>query len=325
MLGRMSRAVSLVSCVVALSAFGCDDLTGGGSSDRPDGASGSGDEPLFEVAPDTSTCEPGVLSSELKHHVLVSLNALRARHGLLPVRYEPGHDEAVQAAALLFVANARLSHDPSPSAHCYSEDARRGAAASNSILTAGSEVGDVTDPARYLGEWMIDRGVAGLGHRRLLLDPFLEHVAFGMVQGEPLVDDIPYRPVMGAALLVVNEEQPSLLLTDLELVAYPYEDYPAELFALDAALSFSVFASPFGYAPNREVSYERAAIEVRAGGTALPVHSISASTTPEGLPNVVQWRVDGLEHGVRYDVSIDGVVVAGETRSYEYGFTVVNE
>ncbi len=318
---RPRRVPFLLVAILVL--WGCENPFETGGRDRPDGAASVPRDELFDVPPDTSTCEPGVLSAEFKARVLAYLNEVRELHGLPRLRYDWEDDELVQAAALIFVANARLSHNPHESFHCYSDEGRLGAETSNTLLTAGNEVGDMGDPARYIDEWMIDRSVANLGHRRFLLDPFMEKVSFGMVTGEPLVE-LPYRPVVGAALKVVAEEQPSLLLTDLEIIAYPYGEYPANLFALDAALSFSVFASRFGYAPNREVSYEAASITVRAGGTELPVHSIESSNTVEGLPNIVQWRVDGLERGVRHDVSIDDVMVFGEPRSYEYTFTVVD-
>lgn len=325
MLARAARlpAGTRTHLVLALLlVVGCDNPFEKPGHDRSDGSVGSADA-LYDVEPDIPACDPGSLSPGFEARLLEYLNGVRDLHGLPRLRYDPDDDELVQAAALIFVANAQLSHSPYPEMLCYSEEGREGAEKSNILLSAGNQVGDVTDPARFIDEWMIDRGAAPVGHRRFLLDPFMEKVSFGMVVGEPQVD-FPFHPVVGAALKVVGEEQPSLLLTDVELIAYPYQEYPAHLFAPDASLSFSVLASRFGYAPNQEVDFDGATITVRDGGTELPVHDVFATNSLQGLPNIVQWQVDGLEEGVTYDVAIDDVVVLGEPRSYEYTFTLVD-
>ena len=84
-------------------------------------------EELYEVPPDTASCEPGVLIPEFKARVVAYLNGVRALHGLPLLRYEFADDEQVQAAALIFVANGQLTHNPSSSFHCYSEAGAVGA------------------------------------------------------------------------------------------------------------------------------------------------------------------------------------------------------
>lgn len=49
------------------------------------------------------------------------------------------------------------------------------------MLTAGNGVGVIGDPARYIDTWLVDEGTWTVGHRRFLLDPFLETVTFGLV------------------------------------------------------------------------------------------------------------------------------------------------
>ena len=68
----------------------------------------------------------------------------------------------------------------------------------------------------------------------------------------------------------------------------------------------------------------RAIVAVRErGGTALAVSKQSYDTLGYGLPNNLQFAVAGLRAGVRYDVTIDGVVVNGARTSYSYTFRIV--
>ena len=70
-------------------------------------------ESAFEQAPNVATCQPGVLKASSKTAVLLEVNQLRALHGLSPVVYDSAHDSATQSAALMMLANNKLSHFPS--------------------------------------------------------------------------------------------------------------------------------------------------------------------------------------------------------------------
>ncbi|MBZ0119295.1 MAG: CAP domain-containing protein [Sandaracinaceae bacterium] len=299
-----------MGCAVGLFACGCE-LFGGGST--PVGGA------VYTIEPDVSECEPGELSEGTRAALLQYVNRIREMHALAPVEYAYQDDPLAQASALWVVANARTSHTPQPGTHCHSDLAVEGAVRSLLFMAAGNQVGVVGDPARYIDAWMIDADTPSLGHRRFLLDPFLGTVAFGLVDGEPRVE-FQFRPVVGAALRVVEDTLPSLVLSAPSFVAYPYGDYPTNVFPPDAVLSFSAVPSRFGYGPNQNVDYSMVRISVRDAESELPVSSIASLNSAEGIPNLVSWRVEGLAADTQYDVRLENVLVFGAPRSYEYQF-----
>lgn len=228
-------AIALVLDVAAVTlAAGCDTLKDeleGDDDDVPGG--GSGRVPsLYAAAPDVAACVPGQLSAEAQNNVIAYWNGIRARHGLPAVEASPADAPRMQAAALIRLANAGSGsydvHHPTTAQACHSADGAKAAAEANLFLSAGNQVGVIGDPARYIDEWLIDKGVGNLGHRRFLLDPFLKKTAFGLVDGTPHMP-LPFSPVVAAALQVVHPEENTIAPT-LEFVAYPFGAYPAKQF-----------------------------------------------------------------------------------------------
>lgn len=314
----MNRPAAALFASLAL--FGCDEL-----NPADEGASGGEDElALFSVAPDVGACAAGALTPEYQARIVQRVNQIRLHHELPPVAISQGRAPAAQAAALVAVANAKLSHSPSPGAFCYSAEAAEASSESLLFLSAGNQVGNVRDPDRFLGDWLRDANVASLGHRRWLLDPFVAEVAFGFVQGEPKVD-FPYSPVVGAALHVVDDQDTDLSWWPNDFVAYPFGLYPAGFVDRDWLFSFSVVADKsqrLGSA--NKVSFASATVEVKdESGAALAVSGVSGADDLIGLPNVLTWRADGVAHGELYTVRVGGVSVDGVARDFEYEFLLV--
>lgn len=316
---RASFVVLLLSAAGAL--MGCSEL-----DPTDSGASAPADDlEVFATAPDVAGCVPGALTPEYQQRIVRRVNQLRLLHELPPVAIRTAEQAPAQAAALVAVANATLSHGLLPSAFCYTSEAARSSAESLLFLSAGNQVGNVRDPDRFLADWLRDADIANLGHRRWLLDPFVNEVAFGFVQGEPLVP-FPYKPVVGAVLHVVDESaEVDLTYWPSEMVAYPYGVYPSELFDKSWLSSFSVVADRSQRLGSVDrVSFASAKVVVSdATGAVLSVRDVSGAYDLTGLPNVLTWRTDGLSDGVAYKVKIENVEVDQASRDFEYGFTLV--
>lgn len=279
---------------------------------------------MYETQPSIATCRPGRLSAARRAALLASLNAIRALHRLPPVAYSPSDEPAAQAAALIDAANGTLSHKPPPNWRCYTALGAAGSGTSN--LHGGFGRGlDVASEDDILAGWMTERhNLIGdsIGHRRWLLDPFLGAVAFGRVIGPS-----PTRDRADAAALSLSGQGGAKGRAHglPAYVAYPHGDYPARYFHPTALLSFAVIASsdPTSSA-NASVDYANAAITVRRrGGGALAVSRQAHDNLGYGLPNNLQFAVAGLRAGIRYDVTVDGVVVNGTRTRYGYTFSVV--
>ena len=280
--------------------------------------------PVFDTSPDVGACVPGTLTDAYEQGFVERLNQIRLLHQLPPVTLASAERASAQAAALAIVANAKVSHGLGSGAFCYTSEAARSSSESLLFMSAGNQVGDIGNPDRFLGDWLRDVDVGNLGHRRWLLDPFLAEVAFGLVQGEPRVS-FPYSPVVGAALDVKDDREIDLSHWVNDFVAHPYGEYPSTFFDKSWLLSFSVVVDK----TQRLGSVDRVAFESASvvltdpSGAGLTVTDVQGRYDLMGLPNVLTWRVSGLEDGVKYDVRIAGVTVDGVPRDYEYELVLV--
>ena len=222
-------------------------------------------------------------------------------------------------------SNQSLSHAPPSTWRCWTQAGYDASGASNLALAYGDGLSVRTDEAILAG-WMTERDnlVSGsIGHRRWLLDPFLGAVSYGRVVGTTAGS---FGRVDAAALRVFGstaQKAPTGALP--AYVAYPQGDYPARFWADGSILSFGVVADPTGGAANRQVDFSKATVAVReAGGADLAVVDQRSDNDGFGLPNSLQFLVQGLRHGVRYDVTVSGVSGQGTRSSYSYSFRIVD-
>lgn len=277
---------------------------------------------IYLRQPILSACDPGLLDPAEEARVVAYINEVRALHRLSPVVWDDRRAEEVRQAALIIVANNFLAHDPPSSLLCWSETGLAGSQTSN-LSWASRYDGRVTKgfSSEYMVDsWWKDSGVSLVGHRRWMLDPFLQRVAFARVD-KPETETT--SGVTGAALHVIEEERlPSLSAGTLDFVAYPFEVYPARLFNSGLSLSFSALLDRNDYWGNQNVELEGATIKMTdPSGRTLAVRNILRRTDAFGLPNALIWDAD-VQNGVRYTVSIEGIIYAGEQRGYSYWFEV---
>jgi uncharacterized protein YkwD len=274
---------------------------------------------LYQRQPVVANCDAGELNTAERNKVLDKLNAVRARHGLLPVTYDASDDAASAAAALYMVANKTLTHSPSGGL-CYSSEAATMAGSSNLYMSYGYNT-ETSPSAEAIVAYLIDDNVASLGHRRWILSPFLAQITFGRVDGIPSGGSQKY---MASTLRVMGDERKSLSGMNQDFVAYPQGVYPASEFKTDWYLSFAAIASTSNAwdSGDKQVNYGGATITVTGGGSTLIVSGVSANYDGYGMPNHLQWKVAGLKTGVTYTVKIAGVSVNGVQRDYSYTFSL---
>lgn len=270
-----------------------------------------GIEVLYELLPDIENCNEGILKDSEKQIALDELNYIRSLHGLNPVSYNNADDLYTAKAALIIVANKVLNHDPPPSYKCWTEEGQYGCLHSNLSMSWGW-VDNIPKSEDFIIRQVIDNNVESLGHRRWLLFPFLKSTSYGRV-------DIP--GFTGAVIKVINDK---VAPANVDFVTYPYEEYPGNLFLKDWYLSFSVVADRDNQWNNANVDFSDATIEMHdEDGDYLDIHSIHYDNLGYGIPNHLQWKADGIEHGIKYIVSINNVEVLGVITNYSYWFKLI--
>ena len=278
---------------------------------------------LYQQQPAPAACQTGVLLDTQKQQVLVTLNAIRALHGLAPVRYEETEQESVMLTALLMAANGRIDHAPPQHWRCWTATAAKTAGAS--LLSGGVRAPNIAfhTPEQDMIVWLTDteaRSVAGIGHRRWLLDPFLKRIAYGRVSGA--VDG--RNQSVASVLKILRPDGMTQAATAPELIAYPYGDYPARFYAEGAPISVALMIDAGHKAGNAAVDFSQTRIAVKpASGKPLRISGVITDNRFYGLPNNLQFRAERLVAGVRYEVTLDGVRVKGEAKTYRYWFRIV--
>jgi uncharacterized protein YkwD len=276
---------------------------------------------LFSVQPNIKSCQAGELESLEKQHALDAVNVIRSLHGLPPVRYDNGSEDEVVQISLMIAANEQISHMPSPFWKCDTVSGYEGAQSSN-LYGGASPYLSLESSDQIVVGWLTDvhNIVANnVGHRRFLLNPFLDKIAFGRVAG--IVDG---DSVDGAAMKI--NYPPEGQGTDFtgEFVSYPFHDYPAKYYSGASLLSFAAVVSRSSALANMDVDYSAATVTIdKRGGGALAVTNVSYDNSGYGLPNNIQFAAGPLDPGTIYDVSIRGVIAGGVSRDYSYWFRIV--
>lgn len=257
-------------------------------------------ESLFEELPDIGACREGAMQKAEPAKALRTLNAIRELHRLPPVRLDVLSQALPAKASLMMVANNLMTHTPQRTSRCGSTEGVTGSGESN--LYFGNISGTVPSSETLVVGWLKDLDVPGLGHRRWVLDPFLGPVSFARV-------DDPKTKRFGAAMRVFGRRESPPELGALELVAYPYERYPAMLFDPRAEWSVSIVDGARSRGEVKHGYFDQAAVRVRDVETrrTLDVSRLTRDTKNIGLPNFLSWRVAGVQPGSWYEVTIENV------------------
>ena len=271
------------------------------------------EEFLYVVAPDLEACEAGELAGQAKNRALEAANQVRALHGLPALQYSSRYDQRMQEASLIQAVNGFPGHYPEPSVDCYTAEGAAGSTGSNLVGYANGYLGS-RDPAADMVGWTNDVGnqglVAGVGHRRWVLNPFTTYFAYGQVYGSAAQKTFRF-----------DEEPPAAPRIEVDFVAFPFEVYPFNLVEGDPPWSFSVvedksdlWRNQYPYFSNASISVVRISDEA-----SLVITNRYTDIRGLGVPNVLSWQVEGWEYDTLYEVEISNVALrSGGTQSYSY-------
>lgn len=279
---------------------------------------------IYQRVPNIANCDAGELTDNEKMLALNEINAIRKQHGLNAVSYDNSADNQVMQASLMTVANNALEHDRKANDKCWSNDGNIGSQKSNLYIRYSNNSHNSTSFASTdIVGWLIDERVEILGHRRSLLNPYLTKIAYGRVDGTPLVSS-KWKNVVGASLKVIYDEKPILNSTSVDYVAYPYHNYPKKWFKHDWYQSFTVVADKTSqWGLNERVNFKNAQITVKdSKGNRLAVTAIQTNNNSYGVANVLQWKTIGTKDHEKYSVNISNVIVNGQVKSYDYWFSM---
>jgi uncharacterized protein YkwD len=235
----------------------------------------------------TDNCDAGTTPDSVKQYILRRLNYFRRLSGLPAVTMDSSYSAMAQQAALMIKSNNALNHYPPLSWHCATADGQL--ASANSNLALGANGPGAVDL------YVQDAGVTDLGHRRWALYPPLTKVGTGDTD-------------FSNALWVIGSfgARPAL-----DFSAYPGSGYiPAPL--VYDTWSISVYTGDFSAATVSVTD---------ANGKTYPA---TTSVTPTGYgDNTLSWTFQNnlgqnLQADLQLTVTVSGVKVSGQVKSYQY-------
>lgn len=308
-----------------------DVINDGENNETPDGDSDSdGEKPdengeeegVYALDPDVGSCTSGIPSDSEKKKVLDRINYLRSIHKLSPVVYDDKDDEIAAECALVIAANEQLSHTPDSSWECWSQVAYDGCNSSNIHIEMASYDISSTNSADIVDGFMTEEYQGEpktLGHRRWLIDPWLTHIAFGRAD----YYDGKYF-VIGSAIKLINDDDGTGAIagSDIKFVAYPFENYPKELYNDNIMMSFTVIKDKFSkYSNGTGINFASATIAIiDPDNKTMKVKNIESDTDAYGVPNNLRWYVEGIKPNVKYNVTVSDIMINNNPEFYQYWF-----
>ncbi len=256
---------------------------------------------------DMSNCISGTVSVDFRAAVLRRVNFFRAMAGVPDNLTLNGQfNRTAQAAALMMSRNGTLTHSPSPSMLCYSDDGYAGASTSNLALGANGTTA--------INLYMMDAGTynTAAGHRRWILFPKTRETGVG---------DIPASSNYMAANALHDYDNNIWSLrpaTREPFVAWPPPGYvpytivyPRWTFAYDGA-NFDTAVVTMTQ-NGSSISVAQAAPEYGYGENALV-------WIPLGLQDYSPWPKPAAD--TTYHVEVGNVMINSQPRSFTYDVTV---
>ena len=273
--------------------------------------------------PDINNCYAGKLSTKFRNEFLTEMNTVRALHGLPSITYDYAHEDEMMQTALILAANNILTHYPEPNTDCYSDIGAVGASTSNLEMGVRSIMYDYSpaESVRNMTHDKLNVVANNVGHRRWIINPFMEKSAYGSVNA-PSIKDTQFPYVVGTSHKTIYfQKNPTN--AKLGVIAYPYHNYPSKYFMKGAILSVSILIDQNDYWANQNVDYSKAKLVVtERGGGEQKIRDISYDNLGMGIPNNIQFYFDGLKNNIIYDVKLSNVLVNGQPKEYSYWFKV---
>lgn len=306
---------------------------------------------IYSQIPNIRKCQEGIVKDNEKQKILQEINELRSLHGLKPVIYNSTMDNEAAKAALIFATNDDVNYNNYSPLKCWAELGKP--KLSNTLYygifyhaTVNSKLRPdyLYNSSEFLPGMLMDSRRNKIGDTTILLNPFLNSIAFGRMDDIPgpiehTIYDYDGKPiervtvdyVTGIAIKYIDIENQDLSDINEDFVAYPYKEYPEKFFKKGEytrgypIMSFSVFSNKKSLWHNQNVDFSSAIIEIRGeNGKLLEINNLVTNNRyTGGLPNLLQWRVSDMKKGIKYTVNIKNVKINSYYwQNYEYWFKI---
>ena len=205
---------------------------------------------------------------------------------------------------------------------CYTQEAYDGCSSSNIHIEGANYDLSFVDSAKIVDAFLTEEFETApitLGHRRWILDPWLSHISFGRAD----YADGSGNFILGSALKVINEDDPQdISEMDADFVAYPFENYPAELYNDNVMMSFTVIKNKTNKFANKlNINLASATISITdPNHKTIQVKDIDFDTDGYGVPNNLRWYAEGIKQNTKYEVAISNIMVDNVSTLYQYWF-----
>ncbi len=276
---------------------------------------------LYDTPPNVDDCYEGILKMSEKEKALNRLNYFRQIHELPLVSYNTSWDVGTQKSALISVANKTLSHFPPTTYKCYTKLGDTACQQSNLHISWYSNFTQPWNSEMSIDGWINEEYSSSIGHRRWFLSPFLKTVSFGRVDW--IESNGTY--IVGTTMHIFDSDGSAN--TNVEFVACPYHNYPSTAFKPNLILSFTAVPDKSSWyaQANRTVDFSNAKITVtNENGNSLQVYEQTYDNINYGVPNSLEWKVNGLQYNIKYNVSISNAKVNSQFKDYSYWFKITN-
>lgn len=272
------------------------------------------DDYLYSQLPNIETCFEGEINPAVNTRSLSILNQIRDLHNLSAVQHDVNADIETQQSSLIQRANNFLDHTPSKSSKCISSIGLEGSKSSNLSLTEGNK-----DPANDLIGLIDDAfnisDVSSVGHRRHLLNPFLQFTSYGQVRGASAIKVFDFANTSNSS---ATETPP--------FVAFPYLRYPYIFFSdkvsnKQTPWNFSIIENDKSQWSNQHDYFSKSKISVvqKSNQKKLTVHNSQSDINGTGIPNNLSWMVNQWKYDTWYTVMIDHInYQSGKIGSIKY-------
>ncbi len=247
---------------------------------------------------DVSNCKEGSVSDDTHEKVLQRINYFRKMVGLpADITFDDSWNTKCQKGALMMSANRSLSHYPPKSWKCYTDDGAKAAGKSNIALG--------TNSTRSITAFMNDygNGNEACGHRRWIIYSRAKTMGHGSTSNS-------------CVLWVIGGSGSAP--TDMpDFISWPPKGYvPSPL--IFGRWSLSVPSADFSNATVSMTDENGGKIEV------------SIISTKKGYgDNAIMWVPSGIKKSeavdIKYNITVAGVKLSGETKQYDYSVTIVND
>lgn len=270
---------------------------------------------LYTQTPDPSICFAGSLSEAAQLRQLNTINEVRKLHQLPTVTYDNNADLEEQQAALIQRANNFLSHTPPENSLCFSQTAYDGSISSNLHLGSGGNSDPANDIIGFIDDAFNVSSLGGVGHRRALLNPFLQFTSYGQVQGASAVKVADFS----TNSVTASNEIP-------DFIAFPYLRYPYVFFSDKTSnkktpWSLTIIEDKLSLWANQSSFFADIELSVRQkdSGQLMLVNDLHTDTSGTGIPNNLSWMVVDWQYDTWYTVTIDNIrYQSGESGSIHY-------